>query len=362
MTIEFGTVKYYNSDKGFGFIGRTFSNVDGKIFFHITKIRTIDPELAQFLDNGKGYKTVTLWYEIELTEKGEQVGRFWLNGRDISENYIHELSCRVEEIWKDINSSKPSWLECVTKEVFGDEKLGQLRIQREQEEERKKLHQQNEQRRNEIRNICNRIGIESLVHFTRLENLENILEFGLIGRSQLDEMGFNFIYNDDRRIDFQREAICLSISFPNYRMFFKYRQKSSDSKWVVLLLNRSVLWELNCKFYRENAASNNARVADLIGSRSETSALMEMFEDYEGIERNSLNILNNFTTNPQAEVLVFDKIDPCFIDKVCFNSVQDMKQWDNLDTSNYPQRFSFNPYYFRPRNDYIIWQAKKTDV
>ncbi|WP_268905661.1 hypothetical protein [Cylindrospermopsis curvispora] len=38
MTIEFGTVKYYNSDKGFGFIGRTFQMLMEKFSFILQKL------------------------------------------------------------------------------------------------------------------------------------------------------------------------------------------------------------------------------------------------------------------------------------------------------------------------------------
>ena len=168
------------------------------------------------------------------------------------------------------------------------ERQEQIRVA--QEEVRKKAEQQSQQRKNEIRKICcEEIGIETLVHFTHVQNLKSILQYGLIGRSQLKEMSLEFKYNDQVRLEGQRKAICLSISFPNYKMFYKYRcANSPDSNWVVLFLKSSILWELNCKFYMENAASNNARNSDLRGDRTQPSALRKMFEDYGTIWLNAL--------------------------------------------------------------------------
>ena len=68
MTIDFGSIKGYNSDRGFGFVGHTFFNPDGKVFFHIKKIKKKHPELAQKLDSGEAFETVNFWCEIETTE------------------------------------------------------------------------------------------------------------------------------------------------------------------------------------------------------------------------------------------------------------------------------------------------------
>jgi len=91
MTIDFGGIKNYNPDRGFGFVGRTFLNPDGKVFFHIRKIRIKYPELAQKLDSREPFETVNLWYEIETTEKGDQVNKLWLNADNILQSYTHEL-------------------------------------------------------------------------------------------------------------------------------------------------------------------------------------------------------------------------------------------------------------------------------
>lgn len=65
MTIDFGSIKSYDSNRGFGFVGRTFLNQSRKVFFHIKKIKKNYPELAKELDNSEAFETVHFWYEIK---------------------------------------------------------------------------------------------------------------------------------------------------------------------------------------------------------------------------------------------------------------------------------------------------------
>jgi len=152
MTIDFGSIKSYNwnRDRGFGFVGRTFFNPDGKVFCHIKKIRRTHPELAQKLDSSEAFETVNFWYEIETTEKGEQVSRLWLNANDIpKKSYTNELCGliqKVESIWKNIGSPKPSWLDLVTIELVGVDRKHKLSVERDNLESQRRSAKE-EQRR-----------------------------------------------------------------------------------------------------------------------------------------------------------------------------------------------------------------------
>jgi cold shock CspA family protein len=152
MTIDFGSIKSYNwnRDRGFGFVGRTFLNPDGKVFCHIKKIRRKHPELAQKLDSGEAFETVNFWYEIETTEKGEQVSKLWLNANHIPQSYTNELlglKQKVESIWKNIGSRKPSWLDLVTIELVGVDGRHELSVERDNLESQ--LRAAEEERRRE---------------------------------------------------------------------------------------------------------------------------------------------------------------------------------------------------------------------
>ena len=66
-----------------------------------------------------------------------------------------------------------------------------------------------------MKDILKERQIEWLFHFTRAENLPNIMEFGLMPRSKLETFEINFSHNDDYRFDNCTDAVCASIEFPN---------------------------------------------------------------------------------------------------------------------------------------------------
>ena len=136
-------------------------------------------------------------------------------------------------------------------------------------------------RASDIQQICTERGITILLHFTRVEKLQGILQEGLLSRRVIEEYGQKVPFNDGKRLDRHKAAICLSISFPNYELFSKFQYKYSSgnrSKWVVLLIEAKVLWELDCAFCQENAASNAVRCIPL-EERKIPDALKGMFVD-----------------------------------------------------------------------------------
>ena len=107
-----------------------------------------------------------------------------------------------------------------------------------------------------IQAIVTARNIPYLVHFTHVDNLPSILQHGLQPRSVVDDanqnknnilFGKNIIFNDSYRVDYKREYNCLSVSFPNWRMFWGCRQNSGGN-WVVLLLHPKILWEKESLF------------------------------------------------------------------------------------------------------------------
>jgi cold shock CspA family protein len=163
MTIDFGSIKSYNPDRGFGFVGHTFFNPNEKVFFHIKKIKKRHPDLSQKLDNGEAFEQFNFWYEIEINEKGEQVSKLWLSTENIPQNYTNELcdlSKKVESIWKNVDAPKPSWLNLVTIELVGVDRRHELSVERDnlesqlraaEEEQRRDAEAAESLRQNEIR-------------------------------------------------------------------------------------------------------------------------------------------------------------------------------------------------------------------
>lgn len=229
-------------------------------------------------------------------------------------------------------------------------------ISRKREPEQLEIRVSARRREEAIREICNRQNIQQLAHFTHIDNLSNILRLGLVGRDKVRKSlnPVTFKINDELRIDGHPEAVCLSISFPNYRMFYPYNQKS-PADWVVISLRSEILWELDCAFCRENAASNNVRFVP-IDIRRQVNALEDLFRDVDQVKRSDLNIPASFPTNPQAEVLVFNRIHPRYIMKVYFYDHQARDYWFKKNPFVAPDLLMVEREYFSPRCDYRFWQ------
>lgn len=213
-----------------------------------------------------------------------------------------------------------------------------------------------------IKNICQQHDVSTLLHFTRAENLISILNNGLLSRTELQIRNISATINDTERLDGYPNAVCLSISFPNYRMFYRYRVKS-PTRWVVLKLEASVLWEGDCAFCSTNAASTKTRKMPLI-QRKQPSALEELFSDYRddviNVARSSLRLPESWPTNPQAEVLVFKPISPRFIKAIYVESREEAIRIKSVLPYVYSTLpILVDPFYFCPRSDYSVWQSVK---
>ncbi len=181
----------------------------------------------------------------------------------------------------------------------------------------------------QIRAIINAREIKFLFHFTQLSNLENILERGILTRVQIIEQALNCAVNDELRLDGHPNATCCSIGFPNYKMFWPLRNKpeNAEVKWVVIGLSPNILLEKDCVFCPTNAASNEITCRDVNDFKG-AAALESMFAEVEGKPtRLQMNLPDTYTTNPQAEVLVFNCIEQRYIIGVGTNCVNTANEW-----------------------------------
>jgi len=204
-----------------------------------------------------------------------------------------------------------------------------------------------------IQEIVRKRDINYLVHFTRESNVSSILNHGLIPRLHLIEKNIPFALNDEIRLDGSLDASCMSISFPNYKMFYRYRCLYPNVSWVVLAYKSSILWNFDCAFCHENAASNNTRAIPF-AERHTATALEDMFADRDRYpSRDTSKLTNNFPTHPQAEVLVYGIIPPDYIAGIlCPDSDS-----ANISTQKYPKVKCVPwPFGFSPRFDWELWQ------
>ena len=215
----------------------------------------------------------------------------------------------------------------------------------------------NDERVRLIREFVEEHKLETLFHFTRVENLSSILQMGLLGRSQLVERSIQFEEIDRSRQDRCPEAVCMTISFPNYKLFWAKRKHYWErngvhhNQWVVLLLEARLLWELDCAFCIYNAAANTVTSIPL-EERRKPEALEAMFGDLKTVTRRRLNFPPYYTSSSQAEVLVFDAVPVSYLKEVHFYDQQGWESWFNNNYTASNASFFICNRYFEKRKNY----------
>jgi hypothetical protein len=143
----------------------------------------------------------------------------------------------------------------------------------------------------------------------------------------LEAKGIDVQTNDQYRYDGCEDAICLSVEFPNYKMFYKLRQENTSVKWAVLELRASLICDLDCVFCHDNAGS--AKVYNIpLEDRMDKRAFEKMFDELcDGPSRKKLGIDSWYPTNPQAEILVFDKIPTSYFHSIFFDDYETLNEY-----------------------------------
>jgi cold shock CspA family protein len=136
VTINFGSIKKYNTERGFGFVSQSIHNINRptrQAFFHITTVNSRYPDLAQQIQlENASYQDISFWYEVETTKKGESVSKLWLSANDIPPSQdLDILTEQIEGIWIDIDTSTPHWLNQVTLDLVGQTRMDELNEERE---------------------------------------------------------------------------------------------------------------------------------------------------------------------------------------------------------------------------------------
>lgn len=163
--------------------------------------------------------------------------------------------------------------------------------------------------------------------------MESILSHGIVPVDRHEEFGIRALRNDRERLDNKKDCTSFSIEFPNYELFFKYRESDyPNSKWVVIVISIDILFsDMREKYFSyTNAASNFCRKNEYCRKSNSEIGFEKMFQKTDctnwnrEIHRSSLKIPDSWSTNPQAEVLISGIINPQYITSVCFNSQEDL--------------------------------------
>ncbi|EDL48243.1 DarT ssDNA thymidine ADP-ribosyltransferase family protein [Erythrobacter sp. SD-21] len=172
--------------------------------------------------------------------------------------------------------------------------------------------------------------IGHLVHFTQAENLASIMQNGILSVSSLRRRGISFRQNDISRYDYQINASSLSITHPNEKLFYKWRMEDPSQDWVVLLIESSILRRRDLAFNIHNAADKRMSSRPL-SARKGVDAFEGMFAEIDGFaKRAELGLRDQDTTDVQAEVLAFQKIEPRLILGAVFDSLGAMARYSNI--------------------------------
>ena len=215
---------------------------------------------------------------------------------------------------------------------IAEERIRQEKIRLEAERKAKEEKRRNETRkRDSYRRVVSERNIKELIHFTRIDNIPTILKYGILPRDKLDIYAPGAIINDPSRYDGHTNASCLSVSFPNYKMFYRY-SNNNQNQWAVLSLAPQLLYDLDIDefyFYPENAAK----------SETNRCSFTEMF----GKSNNS------YPEDPQAEILAFGIINPKYISKIYV--VNNEAKNKLYQIANHYTNIEINGNYFKYRKD-----------
>lgn len=167
--------------------------------------------------------------------------------------------------------------------------------------------------RDQIRQEAISRRIPYLAHFTQMSNVPSIIENGLLSRADLLAGGVDSMASAQYRLDDEDGALSVSVTAMNYEMFKAKQKAAGRAAWVVLLLDRSILWTHACKFLFANAARNEMKRHR--GRLDGPWAFSRMFSDelrprrFSGTSyRAETCIPECLTTRPEAEVQVFGAV------------------------------------------------------
>jgi len=208
---------------------------------------------------------------------------------------------------------------------------------------------------NEIINEARKRNITTLIHFTNEKNLKSIIENGILSKDTLDNRKMAYYYNDEYRFDNLSDTISLSVTFPNYKMFYSLRKENVADDWVVILIDAEKVLSKPCAFCYDNAANSGISVIPL-RQRMSLYAFHEMFsDDIFGCKRTEMGLSENEATSPQAEILAFESIPIEAIKCIVFEKESIKEKYVSLLKSVGIESTVCEHYYY-PRHDYKYWQ------
>ena len=159
----------------------------------------------------------------------------------------------------------------------------------------------------ELINFLAKRSINRIYHFTHIDNLISILNYGLLSRDFMTRKQLPFVFTDDQRLDELQDTICCSLSIANYYMLNR-KIEQLGNYFVVLEFGSTALL-----FKKFACFPSNAARSDLKKLAKETPSnfvgavgLAGMFLNRE--VRAEYNVPVSVPTDVQAELMFFEPI------------------------------------------------------
>lgn len=218
---------------------------------------------------------------------------------------------------------------------------------------------------NRLRAFLKERRIETLIHFTRLENLASILTYGLYSRAAIENdtrIGRVRWNEPELPVDW-RGMISFNVSYPNYRLFYQV-QAQRGFEWVVLVYDAAILLQLpfySFTFPAANLIRTPIFQSDIAPTLQSFAAFEGLFLDTETVRRRLLQIPDSYPTHPHSEVLIPESIPNSFLKEVHFYNEYKFEQWaiQNQALASIVDKniWQVGLMYFSPRMDYANWRT-----
>lgn len=239
--------------------------------------------------------------------------------------------------------------------------------------EQRRLKEAEQRERKERQKIYNYFtkerGVTSFIHFTPEENLSSILQHGIVSRDTLSSLQFDAVVPDQDRIDNCLSYSSLSVSFPNYRVMYKKR-RYQNLRFVLLCIDPQIILDLSLSdisYLPTNAANQSLpqKIEEYIGFSAAEGIFSETAYNHKtgaSCQRSELNIPDNFSTDPQAEVFVRATIKPGYIQEIiCEDNIHGQQILDVLCEHGLQNPWTEKTFYceglFDKRSDYKFWKS-----
>lgn len=231
-SVDFGVVKRYLPEKGFGFVGSTLAGSDKQeVFFHIKTLKKTHPDIARKLNAEQADEPVSFWYASEKTDRGMSVSAV-LKVEDIRQRHdaFSFLTQRVEGAWKEMTAVVPDWLERVTLELLGPDRVKEFKIER---------VRRSQQQRHE-----HEVARQAVLQQQEDERLKR--EYGLETeriRKQVEESEFEQLVADVSALGFTHTG-----QLSNYIMKNKLGYKYKNISGVLKMMRGGDTWDFEGGF------------------------------------------------------------------------------------------------------------------